>query len=216
MRGRSSRIGSTLRGGVALLALALCAGTAQAGAREDLDAFTRGLKGLDGRFSQQVFDAKGKRKESSSGRVALSAPRLFRWEYAKPYPQLIVADGKHVWVYEPDLQQATKRPQRDEEQNSPLAALVDPSRLEREFVVTEAGERDGLSWLQLAPKSGQDGSFRSARLGFGKGGLDRMSVVDALGQRTEIAFSGWKRNPGFAKGTFTYVPAKGVDVLGGG
>ena len=42
-----------------------------------------------------------------------------------------------------------------------------------------------------------------------------MEYVDALGQRTKISFSGWKRNPGFAKGTFTYVPAKGVDVIGG-
>lgn len=189
---------------------------AAAGARDDLAAFTRGLTGLDGQFTQQVFDPGGKRKESSSGRVALSAPRLFRWEYAKPYPQLIVADGKTVWVVEPDLQQATRRPQGAEEQNSPLAALIDPARLERDFAVTETGARDGLSWLELTPKAGQDGGFRNARLGFGAGGLARMSVVDALGQRTEIAFSGWKRNPGFAKGTFTYVPAKGIDVLGGG
>ena len=199
-----------------LAAALLLAGTAQAGARDDLAAFTKGLKGLDGRFSQQVFDAKGKRKETSSGRVALSAPRLFRWEYAKPYPQLIVADGKHVWVYEPDLQQATKRAQGAEEQNSPLAALIDPSRLDRDFTITEAGTSGGLEWLQLAPRASDDGGFRSARLGFGKTGLSRMTVVDALGQRTEIAFSGWKRNPGFAKGTFTYVPAKGVDVVGEG
>lgn len=199
-----------------LTATLLLAGQAQAGARDDLTAFTQGLKGLDGQFTQQVFDANGRRKESSSGRVALSAPRLFRWEYVKPYPQLIVADGTHVWVYEPDLQQATKRQQGAEEQNSPLAALVDPDKLDRDFTVTEAGTSAGLEWLQLTPRSGEEGGFRSARLGFGAGGLQKMSVVDALGQRTEIAFSGWKRNPGFAKGTFRYVPAKGVDVVGEG
>ena len=32
----------------------------------------------------------------------------------------------------------------------------------------------------------------------------------------EIAFSDWKRNPGFAAGTFRYVPPKGVDVVGEG
>ena len=31
---------------------------------------------------------------------------------------------------------------------------------------------------------------------------------------TAIAFSGWKRNPSFAAGTFAYVPGKGVDVIG--
>ena len=42
-----------------------------------------------------------------------------------------------------------------------------------------------------------------------------MEYIDALGQRTTISFSGWKRNPTFAKGTFVYRPGKGVDVIGG-
>ncbi len=197
-----------------VLAAALMAGNAFAGAREDLTTFTKGLKGLDGQFSQQVFDANGKRKESSTGRVAMSAPRLFRWEYVKPYPQLIVADGKNVWVYDPDLQQVTKRAQGAVEQNSPLAALIDPSRLEKDFLVTEAGNEGGLEWLQLTPRKPHDASFASARLGFGKAGLAKMQVVDSLGQRTLFAFSAWKRNPSFNKSTFRYTPPKGVDVVG--
>lgn len=186
---------------------------ADAAARDQLNAFTKGLKGLDGQFSQQVFDAKGKQKESSTGRVAVSAPRLFRWEYVKPYPQLIVADGNSVWVYDPDLQQASKRPQGVEEASSPLAILLEPARLDREFVVKDGGVSGGMEWLQLSPRNAE-ASFKSARLGFGKGGLAQMEYVDALGQRTRISFSGWKRNPAFAKGTFVYTPAKGVDVIG--
>ena len=187
---------------------------ANAGARDQLDAFSKGLKGLDGQFSQQVFDPRGKQKEASTGRVAVSAPRLFRWEYVKPYPQLIVADGKTVWVYDPDLQQASKRPQGVEEASSPLAILLDPAKLDRDFTVKEAGASNGIEWLQLTPKQA-DAAFKTAKLGFGKAGLAEMEYVDALGQRTKISFSGWKRNPGFAKGTFTYVPAQGVDVIGG-
>ena len=41
-----------------------------------------------------------------------------------------------------------------------------------------------------------------------------MQVTDALGQRTDVAFSGWKRNPTFAASTFRFVPPKGVDVVG--
>ena len=197
----------------AVLLLAIST-AANAGARDQLDAFSKGLKGLDGQFSQQVFDPRGKQKEASSGRVAVSAPRLFRWEYVKPYPQLIVADGKTVWVYDPDLQQASKRPQGVEEASSPLAILLDPAKLDRDFTVKEAGASNGIEWLQLTPKQA-DAAFKTAKLGFGKAGLAEMEYVDALGQRTKISFSGWKRNPGFAKGTFTYVPAKGVDVIGG-
>ena len=195
-------------------ALMLIANAAHAGARGQLDAFTKGLKGLDGQFTQQVFDARGKQKEASSGRVAVSAPRLFRWEYVKPYPQLIVADGETVWVYDPDLQQASRRPQGVEEASSPLAILLDPQKLDRDFSVTETATVGGIEWLQLTPKQA-DAAFKTARLGFGKAGLVQMEYEDALGQRTKISFSGWKRNPGFAKGTFRYVPGKGVDVIGG-
>ena len=197
------------------LAAALFASSAAAGARDDLNAFTKGLKGLDGRFSQQVFDSKGKVKERSSGTVALSAPRLFRWEYVKPYPQLIVADGRKVWVFDPDLQQATVKPQGPEEQNSPLAALIDPAKLDAQFVVKDAGSSEGMNWLSLAPRNNEAG-FRTARLGFAQGALAKMVIVDSLGQRTEIRFANWKRNPAFARGTFSYKPAKGVDVIGGG
>ena len=196
------------------LGTALLASNALAGGRDELKSFASGLKGLDGQFTQQVYDAKGKLKETSSGRVALSAPRLFRWEYAKPYPQLIVADGKKVWVYDPDLQQVTVRDQGSEEQNSPLSALIDPAKLDQQFNVKESGNADGLQWLTLTPKSEGDASFQSARLGFGKGGLSRMEVLDAVGQNTKISFNGWKRNPAFASTTFKYTPAKGVDVVG--
>ena len=199
---------------LAVLPLALFTTIAVAGAREDLASFTKGLKGLDGHFSQQVFAADGKLKETSSGRVALSAPRLFRWEYAKPYEQLIVADGKTVWVYDPDLQQVTRRPQGTEEASSPLAALIDPERLDRDYLVQDAGREDGLDWLVLKPKADDQASFQSARLGFGSEGLVRMQVIDAVGQKTRIVFDGWRRNPSFAANTFRFTPAKGVDVVG--
>jgi outer membrane lipoprotein carrier protein len=200
-----------------LIAIALLASAAHAGAREQLDTFTRGLKGLDGQFTQQVFDDNGRVRESSSGRVALSAPRLFRWEYEKPYPQLIVADGKTVWVHDPDLDQVSRRPQGGAEQDSPLAALIDPARLDRDFLVEDAGEADGLQWLLLKPRQGGDeAAFQSAKLGLSGQGLVRMQIVDALGQRTEISFSGWARNPAFESGTFKFTPPAGVDVVGEG
>lgn len=197
-----------------ILSTALLSATSLAAARDNLNVFAKGLKGLDGQFSQQVYDAKGKLKETSTGRVAMAAPRLFRWEYIKPYPQLIVADGKTVWVYDPDLQQVTRRAQGVEEQNSPLSALIDPGKLDKQFIVTETGSKDGLQWLSLKPRDEANASFQSARLGFGNNGLMQMQVVDVIGQRTQIVFTGWKRNPAFTRTTFRYTPQKGVDVVG--
>ncbi|MBT2767422.1 outer membrane lipoprotein chaperone LolA [Stenotrophomonas sp. ISL-67] len=189
--------------------------SAWAGARDELNRFTKDLKGLDGQFEQKVFDSKGKVKETTSGNVALSAPRQFRWEYTKPHEQLIIADGSNVWVYEPDLQQATKRAQGTEEQNSPLTALINPALLDKQYDVSEeAAPRDGLQWLSLTPKRETETSFQYAALGFNAQGLARMEVTDAVNQRTVISFTGWKRNPAFPKGTFNFTPPKGTDVIG--
>lgn len=196
------------------VSLLVGSGLAHAGARADLAAFTTGLRGLDGQFRQDVFDPQGRRKDSSSGRVALSAPHLFRWEYRQPFVQLVIADGKTVWVYDPDLKQASRRPQGVEEASSPLAILLDPARLDRDFIVQEGGDADGLDWLTIKPRSAEAG-FRSARIGFLHSQLLRMEYDDALGQRTQIQFSNWKRNPSFAAGTFSFTPPAGVDVIGG-
>ena len=117
-------------------------------------------------------------------------------------------------MYDPDLKQVSVRPQGAEEQNSPLAALIDPQRLDRDFNVKDAGLKDGLEWLELTPKQDDNAGFQNARLGFDKHGLARMQILDALGQRTDISFTGWKRNPAFSAKTFRFTPPKGADVVG--
>lgn len=204
----------TIRKTLAVLVLALASGSAFAGARERMQSFTHGLKGLEGTFDQRVFDGNGKQTERSSGTVELSAPRLFRWAYLKPYAQLIVADGDHIWIHDPDLDQVTVRNQSFEEQASPLTVLIDPTELERQFVVKDAGTSGGLEWLQLTPRKTDGAPFEKARLGFGAGGLVRMELFDALGQRTEMEFSAWTRNPRFVAGRFRFTPPKGADVIG--
>ena len=197
-----------------LIVSALLSATALADARSQMAAFTKGLQGLDGRFEQRVYDPNGRHSETSSGSVKMAAPRQFRWEYLKPAPQLIVADGDNIWIYDPDLEQVTVRNQSFEEQGSPLSVLIDPSELDRQYKVSEGGSANGLEWLVLLPKKGDEAPFQKARLGFGARGLVRMELDDALGQRTVIGFGPWQRNPRFAAGTFAFSPPPGTDVMG--
>ncbi|MDZ4116964.1 MAG: outer membrane lipoprotein chaperone LolA [Xanthomonadaceae bacterium] len=199
-----------------IFALVLLASStaAMAAARDQFNQFTQGIKVLDGQFSQQVFDPQGQLSESSSGRIALAKPRQFRWEYAQPFPQLIVADGKHVWVFDPDLEQVSVRQQSLEEQQSPLAGLIDPAVLERQFKFAEGGDHDGMRWLVLTPLQGDDAQLRQAWLGFGDGELRQMELRDALDQRTVIVFTNWRRNPKLAADTFRFTPPEGADVIG--
>jgi len=199
------------------LAVALCVFSAPASAaagREAIERFSEGLRSLDGRFVQQVFDPQGRPSERSEGRIALKTPRQFRWEYQQPYQQWIIADGDHVWLYDPDLEQVTVRVQSHEEQGSPLAALIDPGELDRQFIVNEGGQSDGLVWVDLASRKPEDAAVSSARLGFDASGLARMVFEDQLGQRTEITFNQWTRNGALPAELFRFVPPEGVDVVG--
>lgn len=200
---------------ILLVALSLfaCAAFAATGARARLDAFANGLHSLRGNFSQTVYDSHGNVTGSSHGILALQTPRLFRWQVTDPYQQLIVADGKKVWVYEPDLQQATVRDQGAEEAHSPLTVLTDLAQLDTEFKATDAGTRDGLQWLRLESRS-KDPQFEYAEIGFDATGPRRMVFKDTVGNKTEIAFSGWERNPSLPADTFSFVPPKGTDVVG--
>lgn len=199
----------------AIVALMLAPALAAASAgREAITRFSTDLRSLDGRFAQQVFDANGTATDRSEGRISLKAPRQFRWEYQQPYPQLIVADGDHLWLYDPDLEQVTVRVQSYEEQSSPLAALIDPGELDRQFVVSEGGQANGLTWVDLKARKPDDSAVQAAKLGFSADGLASMVFEDQLGQRTEVRFSQWKRNGALPADLFRFTPPEGVDVVG--
>ncbi|MDE1898605.1 MAG: outer membrane lipoprotein chaperone LolA [Xanthomonadaceae bacterium] len=182
-------------------------------ARARLDAFAHDLKSISGDFTQTTVDANGRKAQTAQGTLALQAPRLFRWQVSSPYRQLIVADGKRVWLYDPELQQVTVHAQGAAEAHSPLTVLTDIGELDRRFKVTELGTRDGLAWLKLTPTAANP-DFKAAELGFGPQGLARMVFTDQLDNRTEIAFSGWRRNIALPAGEFRFTPPPGADVIG--
>ncbi len=183
-------------------------------ARARMQAFARDLHSLSGEFEQSITGAKGSRGEPSKGTLALKAPRQFRWQTISPFEQLVVADGTRVWVYDPDLLQASVRSQSSEEAQSPLTVLTDLSRLDADFTASDAGTRDGLAWVRLVSKAAEP-EFAYVELGFGSDhALARMRFEDALGNTTEIRFSGWKRNPSLPADTFAFTPPHGVDVVG--
>jgi outer membrane lipoprotein carrier protein len=210
---------------LALSLLCAAAGSASADtARARLDTFAKGLQTVSASFEQTVFDPNDQPGKKTSGDLAVQAPRQFRWDVSKPYQQLIVADGMHVWIYDPDLEQVTVRNQGIEEAHSPLTVITDLSQLDRDFAASEQGEHDGLAWLRLKSKA-KEPDFEYADFGFacaeaGKpdcGGavvLQRMVFKDTLGNRTETRFSAWQRNPRLPAERFTFKPPAGVDVIG--
>lgn len=199
----------------ALLALSapLFSSAALADARMQLDAFSAGLQSLAGSFEQSTRASAEAAPQSSKGKLAMKAPRLFRWDYQTPFEQRIVADGNNIWVYDIDLEQVSVRPQSFDESSSPLAILMDLSQLDIEFKVSEGGKRDGMDWLELRPRSAEP-QFSKAELGFAGNQLRAMRVLDNLDGSTIYRFSDWQRNARLPPDEFVFTPPEDVDVVG--
>jgi len=182
-------------------------------------ATTEALKSLltqtttaKGRFAQMVLDKNLKMLQQSTGTMQFSRPGKFRWEYNKPYEQIIVGDGTKLWVYDKDLNQVTERKLDKALGASPAALLAGSNEIEKSYTLNNIGNQEGLDWLEAIPKS-KDTAFERVRLGFGKAGLEAMELRDQFGQVTVIKFADIERNPKLAADAFTFTPPKGADVI---
>lgn len=195
------------------LPLILNAGIAHAGGVDRLKAFIAGAKTAEADFSQTVSDKNGRVTQQASGRMAFARPGKFRWDYSKPYEQVIVGDGVKLWLYDADLEQVTVKTLGDVVAGTPAALLAGDNAIEKYFVLKNAGEADGLEWLEATPKN-KDTSFERIRMGFKGDTLVQMELFDFFGQRTTLKLSRMVRNPAIPASRFTFTPPKGADIIG--
>ena len=194
--------------GLTLLCTALAA---QADAVDNLRDFVRDVKSGRSAFSQTVTSTDGARKKTSSGQFEFLRPGRFRFNYTKPFEQLIVADGVKVWIYDADLNQASSRKLAQALGATP-AALLTGASLDTDFVLTPQPAKDGLDWALAMPKA-KDGPFQSMRVGFKGRELSAVEIVDSFGQRSLLQFSRFEANVALDAGRFRYTPPAGADVI---
>lgn len=193
----------------ALAALPLAASAA---ATDALKVFLTETQSVKARFAQMVLDKNLKPLQQAQGVMQFSRPGKFRWDYLKPYEQVIVGDGSKLWIYDKDLNQVTVRKLDRALGASPAALLAGSNDLERDFSLTNLGVEKGLDWLEARPKS-RDNVFERVRMGFGKSGLEAMELRDQFGQVTVITFADVERNPRLPAEVFRFTPPKGADVI---
>ena len=185
---------------------------ADTAAAQRVEAAFGSLTSLRAEFRQSVVDARGKTIESAQGTMSLARPGRFRWDYREP-AQLIVSDGVTVWFYDIDLEQVTIRPAAETLEGTPAMLLTGQGDLKAEYTISDGGSGQGLVWTRLLPRRA-DGDFRELRLGFAGNELRRMTLLDRLGQTTELEFSRIERNPKIDASQFRFTPPPGVDVVG--
>ena len=187
--------------------------TASADSVARLGAFIDATKGLKANFVQTVSDRAGRKTQEASGNLFFSRPGKFRWVYQKPYAQLIVGDGKKIWIHDEDLDQVTVRKLDQALGDSPAALLAGDNNINKLFNLKDVGSKDGIEWLEATPKS-KEGSFETVRMGFKGADLHAMELKDNFGQTTLLQFSNLQRNPSLGASLFRFTPPKGTDVIG--
>ena len=195
-----------------LLLAALLPVTAVASSVEELKRLLEQTTTARARFAQMVLDKNMKKLQQATGTMQFARPGKFRWEYDKPYEQVIVSDGARVWLYDKDLNQVTVRKYDRALGTSPAALLAGSNEIEKNYRFSTVGSQDGLEWLEAVPRT-QDTAFERIRLGFGKAGLEAMELRDQFGQITMIKFSTIERNAKIPPEAFTFTPPKGADVI---
>ena len=185
-------------------------------ANEVEDRLNRAMSSLDNlqaEFKQTVIDDNKKIVQQSSGQVSIQRPGKFKWIYQKPYEQQIIADGKELWVYDVDLDQATVKPMATGLSSAPIMVLMKQQNVETEFDVSELGQRKFLFWVELIPKKA-DMEFNRIYIGLENETIKAMELRDSFGQSTQIVFENQRLDVIFAPDAFEFKPPVGVDVFG--
>jgi outer membrane lipoprotein carrier protein len=178
-----------------------------------VNVFLQEVITLEGNFEQRLIDAEGAIVEVSSGTLEIERPKRFRWTYAEPYEQWLVADGLNIWSYDVDLAQVTVKPQADSLSNTPAMLLGGASDALQQFRFDGSNVEDGTTWVRLLPIS-TDSGFNRLELGFTDGQLGRMMFFDNLEQTTLVALYDVRINEPIDEERFEFVVPDGADVVG--
>jgi outer membrane lipoprotein carrier protein len=160
----------------------------------------------------QVVKAKKREVSRSSGTMALQRPGRFRWQTIDPMEQLVVADGKKMWVYDVDLEQVTVKKQAKGLGGTAALFLSGyDDTVTRDFDVTQknAGKTTTFDLQSKSPKE----NFQQIKLTFTGDNLTGLELHDQLGQVTTVKLLQIKSNPKLSAQLFQFKPPKGVDLV---
>lgn len=220
MKGLRSRDNGCMRKHrFAALALAAFAFAAHATGMEALDTFVKSARSGRASFTQVVtspsHEGQPGRTRTSTGTFEFARPDHFRFDYTKPFEQVIVADGKTLWLYDADLNQVTARSQQAVLGATPAALIASAGNtavLARDFNFEGAPDKDGLQWVVATPKN-HDGQLSSMRVGFRGNELARLEILDGFGQRSVITFEKMEVNVPVPAARFHFQAPQGATVL---
>jgi len=187
--------------------------------------------------TQEMTIASLGKTTTAHGTVAFKKPGKMRWELTDGDPQVIVADGNTLWLYQPTERQVLKAPFDSAFRSStPISFLTGVGRLAQDFEVSLDGEsptgasptgtsptgtspagsseKESVVYLMLLPRR-DAAAVGKLRLTVVRDTADirGAEVYDPLGNVSRLHFDHLQRNVGLADDQFVFHVPPGVDVI---
>ena len=163
-------------------------------------------------FEQISITSDGENSQVQKGTMSVSRPNRFRWQVDSPIPQLVVSDGKEVFVYDELLEQVTINTLEAEKLDTPALLLSgNVDAIDGNFEVT--GQYYGETSEFILLPTASDNIFEKLVLRFVKNDLSEMEISDSFGQKSIIIFSNSRVNEDIAAKEFRFTIPENVDVF---
>jgi len=183
-----------------------------------MQAFYIKTKDLKGNFKQVYSDQLYGSHRTSYGYLYVKKPGMMRWNYVKPERKSFIADGKILWVWEPEDKQAFRNPLNTDNLGTGLTFLLGKGDLTKEFSVAFSEEKLGspgdlvLKMLPKQPTAQYDYLLFAVRPNdFSVG----ESVVVTKNNRNHLIFTGLKVNTKLSNARFRFKPPTGARIIDG-
>jgi len=186
------------------LALVVPATPAAAQAETDLDRAVAALRGIT--TMQADFQQTDRNGQRAAGKLTIKRPGKIRFQYQPGVPLLIVGDGKALTMIDYEVRQVQRWPIG----NSPLGALLDPSRDVKRFGTLQPATDPGIVSIEVRDRSHPEYGVITlifARKAGAPGGLELVSWValDSQNRRTTIRLANQRYGMDVPDSAFRYV-----------
>lgn len=164
--------------------------------------------GFTANFAQSVYTEEGELLQQGSGLLKVKKPHYLYWEMQEPEENLIVCDGKALWVYNPFIEQVSVYSLDSSASNTPMLLL---------------SNSDGESWQHYNVTQDANGQFvvkaksensqvAQLNLSFSGDSISTFSVIDATGQKSVFSLSNVSHKNLPDLSLFNFIVPEGVDI----
>lgn len=166
-------------------------------------------------FTQETAVKALNRSLKAKGKITYKRPGKMLWRYDEPKGQFVLADGKHLYFFQPEQNQVIKSPLKNAFRGDiPLSFLLGLGNLKKDFNATLQSSDGTQHTLRLEPK-GEAGGYSEILISVNRTSSDiqSVSVRDAASNVTTLRFAAMQKGVGVKDALFQFQIPAGADVV---